>query len=399
MVRRCDAIVVGGGPAGASAAYRLAVAGRSVLVLEKSPMPRNKLCGGAVSEQALRYLDFPIPPELYESECFGARVHYGSEAVEVRACGRAAVLVSRANFDAHLLGRASEKGAEVRYELVRGLEVKDDRVLALTDRGGHEARLAIVASGAASLLARLVRPKDGPGRMGYCLEQIDSRRDPDPFSALGGLVDVHFGISGFGYGWVFPHGEHYSIGVGGLGAAFRDPHGAMRRFWVESCGLPAEGLRPRGWPIPCGGIRRRVAARRLLLAGDAAGFVDPFTGEGIAYAIRSGQLAAAIADEALEADDLSESFLARAASRRYAEIHSALRWALVLARLMHAVPSVFVRLLASEPEILRRFLMVAQDKLTYRGFCLWLLPRLPLFSARLAMKPAGSALTLAERGD
>lgn len=381
-----DAIVVGGGPSGSAAAYRLAARGCSVLVLEKTEMPRPKLCGGAISEQALEYLDFSIPPELHEWECFGARVHFGGEAVEVRSEARVAVFVSRAQFDKYLLDQSVAKGASVRFETVRGVEVRDDRVIAETDSGRHEARLAIIANGAASLLARLVRPKDEPSEAGYCLEQIDPRRDPDPFSQLGGLVDVHFGVSGFGYGWVFPHGEHYSIGVGGLGALFPDPRGAMRRFWVEECGLPADGLRPKGWPIPCGGIRRRVVANRLILAGDAAGFVDAFNGEGIAYAIRSGQQAAEIAKLALASGDTSERSLARSAERHYSGIETSLRYSLRLARLMHSYPSLFIRLLTTEPTILGQYLRVIQNRISYRGFFFWLLSRFPLFAVRLVSR-------------
>ena len=396
-----DVIVVGGGPSGASAAYRLAAGGRSVLVLEQAPMPRHKLCGGAVSEQALQYLDFAVPKELYEWECFGARVHYAGRSVGVRSDSRVAVLVSRARFDKFLLDRAQEKGAEVRFEQVRRMEIEGDRVLATTESRQYGGRLAIVANGAASALAQLVRPKDGPDAMGYCLEQVYGRahrqdsEGPDHWGNIGsapekssgarqddGLVDVFFGVSGFGYGWIFPHGETRSIGVGGLGSLFPNPRDAMRQFWVAR-GLPEDALKPKGWPIPCGGISRRIVSERLILAGDAAGFVDAFNGEGIAHAIRSGQLAAQTASDALRAEDFSEAFLARAVRSSHTELRTHLRYSLRIARLMHNHPSLFIRLMATEPKLLRKYLLVAQNRLTYRGFFVWLLSRLPLLSLRL----------------
>ena len=378
-----DAIVAGGGPSGSAAAHRLAAAGRRVLVLEKSPMPRDKLCGGAVSEQALGYLGFAVPDDLVQTQCFGARVHYGADSVEVRSPERVAILVSRSTFDAFLLDRARTAGAEACFETVRTIEGHGDRVVAVTDRGEHEARIAIIASGAASVLPQIVRPKDGPELTAYCMEQYEPRSDPDRFARLDGLVDIHFGISGFGYGWVFPHRDRYAIGVAGLGSTFPDPRGAMRQFWTGTCGLPEERLSPKGWPVPCGGVRRRVAADRMVLSGDAAGFVDAFAGEGIAYAIRSGQLAADTASEAMRAGDFSARFLERRIRRYYREIETDLRYSLRLARLAHAFPKIFIRLLATEPAILERYLLVVRGHLGYRSFFLWLLARLPLYLPRL----------------
>ena len=352
-----DVLVVGAGPAGSSAAYRLAAAGARVLVLEKSEMPRFKLCGGAVSRQALDFLDFPVPENLPDSECRGVRIHYTGRTAEFRCDERVAILVSRSRFDHFLLEQALARGASVEFTTVRNLEVSPDCVTAWTSR--DSARAAARSSRAERpVSANHVRPRDREDQFGYCFEQIDERRDPDPFTRLGGLADVHFGVAGFGYGWIFPHGDHYSVGVGSLRSKFPDSRGVMRRFWTEACGLPEEGLRPKGWPIPRGGIRRRLAAERMILAGDAAGFVDAFTGEGIAHAIRSGQQAAEIAGEALAAGRFSRSFLERAARRHFRVTETDLRYSLHLARLMHSFPRIFIRLLTTEPEILRRYMLV-----------------------------------------
>jgi geranylgeranyl reductase family protein len=396
MPRIHDVIVVGGGPSGSSAAYRLARSGRSVLVLEKSPMPREKLCGGAVSEQALRHLGFDLPDELIELTCHGARIHYEGRSLSARSDDRVAILVSRARFDQHLLERARALGAAVVTELVARLDIQEDGVVAETPGSRHKARLAIVANGAASGLTRLVRPKDGPREAGYCLEQTHplatgaARTRGDD-----ALIDVHFGVARHGYGWVFPHGAAASIGVGGLASHFPDPRGAMREFWTSRCGLAAEELKPKGWPIPRGGIRRPLTADRLVLAGDAAGFVDPFTGEGIAHAIRSGQLAADAADAALRNGALSRRALARAvrATPGFRTFERELRTSLRISQLMHGFPSIFMRILATEPELMQRYLLVFQGRLSYRAFFRWLLSRLPRFALRqlVASGPEPSA--------
>src|SRR5512136_540207 len=94
-----DVIIVGGGPAGSTCARACAKAGLRTLILELDVFPRAKPCGGALSERALACLDFALPPDIIERECFGARVHYGTHIVEVRKDRRIAVTVSREKFD------------------------------------------------------------------------------------------------------------------------------------------------------------------------------------------------------------------------------------------------------------------------------------------------------------
>ncbi len=376
-----DVIIVGAGPAGSSAAYRLARKGRRVLVLEKSRMPRAKPCGGAVSAQAASYLEFAIPEELIDSHSFGVRVHFDRWDVEVKLPDRAAVLVTRSKFDHFLLQQALEAGARARFEEVDRLLFDDEMVTARTASGQYRARLVIIASGAASRLVRQVRRPDNQNEVGFCLEQDYPRMDPDPHGNRDSVIDIYFAVARFGYGWVFHHGSHYSVGIGGLRSRLRRPMDVMRRFWVER-GFPVRDLRPRGCLIPCGGIKRRLVAPRAMLVGDAAGFVDPLSGEGVAYAIRSGQLAAETAETALGTGDLSARRLSIYAQRCRAEFDRGLGHALVAAKLMHRYPWVFVRFLASDPRVLCKYLTMAQGKLSYRGFMAWLLARSPALATK-----------------
>jgi flavin-dependent dehydrogenase len=167
----------------------------------------------------------------------------------------------------------------------------EDCVRLLRDDGQLCARAAVLAHGAAGVLGGVVRPQDGPDASGLCIEHRFPVKTPDPYADLAGLIDIHFGICRFGYGWVFHHGRYYSVGIGGLRSRLRDPIGVFRSFGTMM-GFEAGQVRLRGHLIPCGGIPRRVVAPRILLAGDAAGHVDALYGEGIAFAIRSGQLAA-----------------------------------------------------------------------------------------------------------
>lgn len=352
-----------------------------MLVLERSRMPRVKPCGGAVSTRAASYLEFGIPDELIDSHSFGARVHFDRWDVEVTLPDRVAVLVTRSQFDHWLLKMALEAGAEARFEGVDGLLFDDETVTARTASGRYKARLVIIASGAGSRLIRQVRRPDNQDEVGFCLEQDYPRMDPDPYGNHDNVTDIYFGVARFGYGWVFHHGSYYSVGIGGLRSRLRRPMDVMRRFWVKR-GFPVRDLRPRGCLIPCGGIKRRLVGARAMLVGDAAGFVDPFSGEGIAYAIRSGQLAAEAAETALGAGDFSARGLSTYAEKCRAEFDRGLGHALVAAKLMHRYPWIFVRFLASDPMVLGKYLAVPQGKLSYRGFLAWLLARSPAVATK-----------------
>ena len=131
--------------------------------------------------------------------------------------------------------------------------------------------------------------------------------------------------------------------------------------------------------IPCGGLRRVLAADRLLLAGDAAGFADPFYGEGLAYAIRSGQIAASVAVESVKDDDFSRQRLSAFELMCKDEFSDNLWYSLQLTRLMCWKPGVFLRLMSSDPEVLRKYLSVPRGELSYFSFMAWLLPRVPWF--------------------
>jgi flavin-dependent dehydrogenase len=154
----------------------------------------------------------------------------------------------------------------------------------------------------------------------------------------------------------------------------------MRRFLKEN-GF-SEEARLSGHLIPQGGNRRRVARGRVLLAGDAAGFVDPFTGEGIYYALASGRISGEMAGHE-PASSLDRSY----ESRVEKEFGRDLRYALFFSRIMHSHPRMFLRILARQEQVLERYLEVGAGQRSYRDFMLWLLPRLPASLLKSAYAP------------
>jgi geranylgeranyl reductase family protein len=375
-----DLIVVGAGPAGSSAAKMAGNLGLETLLIEKERFPRYKPCGGAVTEQGLSYLGFDLPSDLCEATVIAARVHYGGRSIEARREQPIARMVNRSHFDAYLLEKARESGVSVSLgERVLGLEEQDEAVQVFTDQGVYRAGFVLVAEGAQGVLKHHVRRRDRKDEYGVCLvtevpgnEEATSRFAQD-------AIDIHFGIGGMGYGWVFPHGEYYSVGIGGLASSISRPREIMLEF-LRGNGFDGR-QRLRGHVIPVGGIRRTLGSSRVLLTGDAAGFMDSFTGEGIAYAIRSGQLAAEVISRAMSHEGqhkLPQDYETTCDE----EFGSNLRYSLLLARLMHRFPGVFFGLLAGNQEVIDNFAKVATAGWTYQRYLRWLVPRLPGYVLR-----------------
>jgi geranylgeranyl reductase family protein len=375
-----DVIVVGGGPAGSTAARRAALQGASVLLLDSATFPRSKPCGGAVSQQAMSYLDFDLDPNLFQADVFGARVHFEEQIVEARVPFRIAVLTRRVELDAYLLGKAAEAGVRVLENVrVLGAESSEDGVLVQTSTGAFQGRFLIGADGAQSVVAKLVRAK-WPRSQYAVTYEFDVPRGELPASDAGrDLIDLYFGTAYMGYAWVFAKRDHVNIGLGALASrapnvktAALDFHQALP---ASGTGRGAERRNAAGWIVPAGGHRRVVASGRVMLAGDAAGFVDPFYGEGIAYAILSGGEAGRLAGRAARGFDTVERTEASYVSFCRRSIDRNLWYGLVFARLLHAWPEGLLRLFSTDRALLEKYLDVPAARMTYRQYFRWFLPR------------------------
>jgi geranylgeranyl reductase family protein len=373
---RCDVAVVGDGPAGSSAARQAAALGCRVVLFEKAAMPRPKLCGGAVSEQALRSLGFALPERLVDAACFGTRVHYGSDSMLGRSDERVAVLVRREHFDHFLVEKAQEAGARVRVGEVTAITRVGDEMVLQTRDDQTTCAVVIIAEGTAGRLAKDVRRPDRNDESGVCLEcRVPSAQLPQ-FADLKDVIDVYLGVARGGYGWVFPHGDFYSVGIGGLRSDLPAPRRVFETF-CRDLQIDVDRTEVHGHLIPCGGVRRNLVSDGVILAGDAAGFVDAFLGEGITYAIRSGRISGEVAARAVQAKDAGPATLTTYGQTCEMAFGRNLRYALRLARLARRYPSMFMRLLATERTVLDRYLGVARGDRSYGDFVWWLGLRAP----------------------
>jgi len=366
-----DVIIIGGGPSGASAGRRAGKLGLKTLLLEKEKFPRYKPCGGALSEHAISYLDFELPQNIIEWEITGANIFFKDQFVKAHKDYRMSVLISRDKFDNFMLEKAKETGIHVHTgERVLGCREMADCVEVDTEINTYQAKFAIVAEGAHGLVKTCVRPIDTKEKYGICVVTEIPAEESEIEERLGNSLELYFGVASGGYGWVFPHKTYYSVGIGGVTKDFQHPKEAMLNFLREN-GFNGD-YKFHGHKIPMGGHKRKIVGSRVLLSGDAAGFVDAFSGEGLAYAIISGQFAAkAIAEICLYGGNLKD--LRKYESLCQTEFGTHLKYSLIFSKIMHRFPDRTLRIMTSSEKMANKYLDVAEFKLNYKDYLTWCL--------------------------
>lgn len=367
-----DLIIVGGGPSGASAGRAAGKAGISTLLIEKENFPRYKPCGGALSPYALSCLDFKLPEYLIERDISKMRIHFRELFTERQKDYRLALLVSRKAFDNFLLDKARETGIDIHFgEKVLGCEEKEGCVEVKTFLNTYLAKFVIIAEGSEGVLKYNVRLQRDR-RADYDLALVSEIPEDEEVirSRFSGMMDFHFGVAPGGYGWIFPHAGYYSVGIVGTAEHLRHPNMVMKDF-LQANGFSGE-VQVHSHIIPLGGIKRKTVSSRILLSGDAAGFVDAFVGEGISYAIRSGQLAAETVAE-LVLYDRKLSDLKEYEARCRQEFGNFLVASLKLKKIMHSFPETSFRLALSKEEILNKYLDEVVINRSHKDYVRWLL--------------------------
>jgi len=366
-----DLIVAGAGPAGSTAARSAALQGLDVLILEKETFPRYKPCGGALSKRAISLLDFRLPDSIREKTITGSRIHFRNQVQERHKSYDLTTLITRSSFDNFLLQKSLQSGAEIKTEKVLDFAEKDGHVSVKTKNETYQSRFLVIACGCQDHIKNRIQEPDRKETMGVCLVADIKEDDYLIEKRLGSTLDFHFGVADGGYGWIFPHRGYYSVGMGGLCSSLSHPRQSMRQF-LKKNGFP-EDHRLSGHLIPQGGNKRRIASDRVLLAGDAAGFVDAFLGEGISYAMSSGKIAGQVIGEG-PVHQVARSY----EKRINKDFGEELRYSLFFAKIMHSFPEVFLRIMASEEEILDKYIDIAAARISYKDFMRWLIPRIPL---------------------
>jgi geranylgeranyl reductase family protein len=368
-----DVIVAGAGPGGAAAAWYLTQSGLRVLVVEKARLPRYKPCGGAIPRPTLERLPFAFD-SVIESAPTGVRFTFpGQPEVDITLPDPPIAMVGRSKFDAFLLARS---GAEVVEGVaVTGIGEDANWVQVRAGDRSFTARYLVGADGATSMVARWLGLRQ-VRRWGGTLEaEVPLGGDPALGQVYGDRAVFALGSIAWGYSWVFPKGDHLSVGIGRVRQGRADLHAAFRQE-MDRLGIGLDGVQVRGYPLPCyqtppwpwrrsaawrgrGSLpQEALSTRRCVLVGDAAGLVDPLLGEGIRYAIISARLAA----EGIVAGDLSgyEAAIWR-------EIGHSLATAGMVANTYYRLPRLSYQIGVRNPATVRHFVDVLTEKTSYQG--------------------------------
>lgn len=288
---RFDAIVVGAGPAGSTAARELAASGARVLIVDRAEFPRYKACGGGIPLRTERLLPFPIDSVVEDSVSL-LDVAYRGRHRFVRDSGTPfAHMVMRERFDHLLLEHARHAGAEFRSgTTVRTLEMNGHVRVTGADGFEAEAERLVCADGAHSPVGKMAGL--GKGIAECAAWEVEVRAPTSRRGAYRSTALIELGYHPWGYAWVFPKGSVLSIGI----VLPPEQAGTMKdrvAAYLERLGLagtPVDIARGHKVRFRRGG--EPIANGLALLAGDSAGLADEFTEEGIYYAIESGRIAA-----------------------------------------------------------------------------------------------------------
>ncbi len=291
-MRHVDVLVVGAGPAGSATAMHLARGGANVLLADRARFPRDKPCGGGVTGRALREVPCDITPVVERVVAtFEFRLHH-RRSFRRTSSEPLIVMTQRRRLDAFLAEQAAAAGAEFRDGVrVEQFEFHEDRVMARVGGEPVTARLLVGADGANGVVAKAAGLDRGIVR-GVALEGNVPWALLDEESYASTAV-IAVGSPAGGYGWLFPKGDHANLGVGGWSTEGPRLRQHLLRL-AAAYGIGLDSITDiRGHRLPMRRLGASLpAGGRVVLVGDAAGLVDPLSGDGMYEAFVSGRLAA-----------------------------------------------------------------------------------------------------------
>jgi geranylgeranyl reductase family protein len=309
-MEKYDVIIIGSGPAGSSAGILLAKAGKHCLLIDKEVFPRDKLCGGAITEKTIKLVESIFGSlantDIIDSSFSTYRINHGflENIVQYTHPTKKICFINRVSFDNFLLQKAKESGCKsILGDRVVDISQEGNDFLVILESGQQlTTKLIIGADGANSFVRRKFRFPERKRTLALALEAKLKYEDLDFYHNREIMPELFLGIINHGYGWVFPKKDEVILGIGGLVRKNKD----LRKIFIEFAEKIAKrklsSSEIKGFPLPFHNFVGVPAKKNILLVGDAAGLAEAITGEGIYFAIKSGQLAAqAIIDNSCRA--------------------------------------------------------------------------------------------------
>jgi flavin-dependent dehydrogenase len=430
-----DVVIAGAGPSGSSAAIHLARAGARVLLLDRARFPRDKPCGGGVTARAYAQAPADLSP-VVEQRINRVRFSYRLGAFFDYEYPQTLVFMTqRHRLDAYLVEQAVAAGAELRERCqVRGVTLSLAGATVQTASGEATARVVIGADGANGSVARALsldvapdppvaleanfyyatpahpEPVDGSAAHAHSAHPELARPEPVDHPELvahpelvegcppewQGVLALELGSMYGGYGWSFPKADHFNVGCGGWrleGGRLREHLASLAPHYA----LDGAGMRNiRGHHLPTREGDTPISKGNVLLIGDAAGLVDPMSGEGIHSAFVSGRLAATAVADYLRGDTKTLAAYDEAVER---ELMPDLRAAALLRDAYHYLPGPSYLLMRRWPYLRKSLCRLMLGEKTYEGFLREAGPLRPMLAVVAAIGRKQHRKRRAQRAD
>lgn len=323
-----DVAIVGAGPAGSTTAKFLAEKGLKIALIDKSKFPRDKPCAGGLPSRVLKRFPYIRENGLIESYSYGGYAFSPSLKYKAKMQEKDPIIgmVLRKKFDMGLVQLALDNGAN----LIDGKSVEDVKIaenkikINLSDKTSVESKIIVGADGVWSIVAKKTGLMTLNRPYGVCVfnEYELGKDDIQNFFGNEKMCYLHLKFKDiFGYGWVFPKKQHVNIGIGMF---ITKKHEKEKQRNILNVYKDYFNILKEDKVVPdnleigkcCGGAvpfvpLDKTYSDRVLIVGDAAGFINPLTGEGIYFAMTSGEIAAKVISDSLEANDTSENYLSK----------------------------------------------------------------------------------------
>jgi geranylgeranyl reductase family protein len=360
-------ICVGCGPAGNLASYLLATKGYRVLMVEKEPLPRRKACGGGLTGKALACLPYDVSAVLHYV-VGEAYVHIGPAGPFHLVDAGLGAMVERSEFDAFMAAKAQLAGAT----LVCGEEVlrvlpEASQVVLETATGSFSAHVLIGADGANSRVRQLVFPGYRPLHAFGIEATYHWRPEVPPNPLVCGSAMLDFDAVGRGYGWIFPKRDHFNAGIYRISKE-KQQESLKKLLMRFEQNYPLLGdcaaTPPVGHPIPVADGSQPVESGRILLIGDAAMLGEAVFGEGIAFALQSGVIAAEWIEASLREGRFSPRGRFRAALQ---PLITELSYSYWIAKVMYWLPRFLLERVAASRGVQALMVRLMTGECTYRA--------------------------------